>query len=134
MANFISNVTTIPVFRNTVVASGTAGGTSNSDPIDLREFNRQNRFSLSYRVGQSGTAATAATHTFKYLLSGVSDGTYCAPVTGDGGTIGTAGSGAAGSLGFIGFTPVVAPFMKIQCIVGTSGSGNSNVSAELHVQ
>lgn len=128
----MAEITTIPISVNQAVGTGSAGGTSNSDIIDLRDINKNNNFALSYRVGAAGAAATAATVNFKYLLSSTKDGTFAAPITGDKGTIGTAGSGAAGSCGIIGFTPVIAPFMKIQAIAGTSGT--SLVSTELHVQ
>jgi hypothetical protein len=128
----MAEITTIFMLKNTAVGTGSAGGTNSSDIIDLRDINRKNNFTLSYRVGAAGAVSTAATVNFKYLLSYTKDGTFAAPITGDKGTIGTAGSGAAGSCGLIGFTPVIAPFMKILAIAGTSGT--ALVSTELHVQ
>lgn len=109
-------VTTRPIFRNTTVGSGDAGGTSLSDPIDLRDINRQGSFTVAYKVSPSGGAATAATTNFLY---------YGAPSFNNdpyviAGTFGTVGD--AGGTGFINFTPYNVPFMKIGVIGGTSGT------------
>ncbi len=121
-------VTTIPLWKDT---AGT-GGTYTSDQIDLREANRKGEFTLTYEVGASGLAGTAATTNFKYVVSDKSSGNYRAPTNGDKGTIGTAGSGADGSQGALSFTPVTAPFMKILAVIGTSGT--SRITAELNVR
>jgi hypothetical protein len=124
-------VTTIPLWKKTAIGSGSAGGTSLSAPIDLREINRQGAFSLSYAIAAAGAAATAATCMFHYVLSSTVDGTYISPINGDGGTIGTAGTGiVAGEVRS--FTPVVMPFMKVKVIAGTSGT--ALVTAELNVR
>jgi hypothetical protein len=124
-------ITTIPLWKSSEIGSGSAGGTSLSDPIDLREINRLNNFSLSYSIAKSGDATTAATCMFHYLLSSLRDGTYTNPIGGSGGTIGTAGTGiVTGEIRP--FTPIVAPWMKIKVIAGTSGT--ALVTAELNVQ
>lgn len=121
-------VTTIPIWKN---VAGT-GGTYTSDQIDLSEVNRQGAFTLTYEVGASGLAATAATTNFKYVVCDKSSGNYRAPTNGDKGTIGTAGSGASGSQGALSFSPVTAAFMKILAVLGTNGT--SRITAELNVR
>jgi hypothetical protein len=124
-------ITTIPLWKQTAVGSGSAGGTSLSDPIDLRDINRHNDFSLSYSIAKAGDAATAATCMFHYLLSTLEAGPYISPIGGSGGTIGTAGTGiVTGEIRP--FAPIPAPWMKIKVIAGTSGT--ALVTAELTVR
>lgn len=118
-------ITTIPLFKSTQVGAGSAGGTSTSDPIDLRDISRTGDFSLSYSIAGAGGAATAGTSVFQYLGASVFDGTYT--------TAGTFGSaGASPSSGIVSFSPVTVPFMKIQCVSGTSAP--LLLTAELHVR
>ena len=124
-------ITTIPLWKQTAVGSGSDGGTSLSDPIDLRDINRLGNFSLSYSIAAAGDAATAATCMFHYILSSLRDGTYVYPIGGSGGTIGTAGTGIV-SGEIRPFTPIAMPWMKIKAIAGTSGT--ALVTAELTVQ
>lgn len=121
-------ITTIPILLNTAIGSGSAGGTSTSDPIDLRDIAVEQKFTLHYKVIPSGSVGSAATTNFKYTIASTKNGIYSAPITGDAGTIGTAG----GTAGAISFTPVTAPFMKILSIAGTSGT--ASVTTELSVQ
>jgi hypothetical protein len=122
-------IATQTVFAATVVGSGSAGGTSNSDPIDLRDTSQIGTFSFSYTVAPSGGAATAGTTKFTYLCSNSRNGTYIKPA--GAGTVGTCIAAAGGS-DILSFTPVLTPFMKIQAIVGTSRP--STITAELHVR
>ncbi len=128
----MAKITSFGLIANTAVGSGSAGGTSFSGPIDLRDANGRNNFSLFYKVGVSGAVGTAATVNFNYVVSNTIDGTYVTPINGDKGTIGTAGSGADGSCSVLSFNPIIAPWMKIKSIAGTSGT--ANVSLDLHVQ
>lgn len=103
-------INTIPLCKNeTIGASGTAG-TFISDKIDLRDIMQQG--SCSFTFVKSNSAATCGSCVLSYQVSSV-NGTYI-----DAGTFGTHGSvkGAAVSS----FTPIVAPFMKIKCVTGTS--------------
>lgn len=127
-----SGISTFALLRKSAIGSGSAGGTSLSDPISLMDSNYNNNFSLSYTVIPAGGVGTAATVNFTYQIGPTQDGPFAAPITDDKGTIGTAGSGAAGSNGVIGFTPVIAPWMKIKAVAGTSGT--ALVTANLHVQ
>jgi hypothetical protein len=112
-------ITTIPILANTTIGSGSAGGTSLSDPIDLRNVNRQGSFSIIYDIGASGAAATAATCGVTYLCAQRFEGPYI--LAGTACTVGT-GGGLAGSQGVIAFSPITAPFMKLRLIAGTSGT------------
>jgi len=107
--------------RNVFAAASLAvtGGTSLSDPIDLRDIVRSsNVFGLSVLVKPVGAAATAGTTSWTYQSSQDRGGIYTKPA--GAGTIGTA-IGTSGTIDAWSFTPVVAPFMKIQVIAGTGG-------------
>lgn len=119
------------VFAASVVGTtaGTLGGTSLSDPIDLRDISRIGNFSLSYIINANGGRATAGTTSFTYLCSGSRDGTYIKPA--GAGTIGTAAV-TDGDTDIFSFSPVVTPFMKIRAITGTSAP--ATVTAELNVR
>lgn len=115
-------ITNIPLFKNTSVgASGTAG-TCLSDPVPLSDICRQGACSLAYSIGS--TAATAGSTVFSYLTCSVADGTYVAT--------GTFGTFTGIASGVVAFTPVVAPFMKIKGVSGTSA--HAKVTAELNVR
>lgn len=121
-------ITTIPILLNSTVGSGSAGGTSLSDAIDLRDISRVGNYSISYRVKPAGAAVTCGTTGFAYLSSPTRDGVYV-PETG---TSGTTLDGATGGTGIWKFVPVLTPFMKFRAIVGTSCP--AVISAELNVQ
>jgi len=120
-------IRTIPLFKSLTVGSGSAGGTSNSDPIDLRDISRNGNFALSYSVATVGGAATCGSSKFYFLGCNIYDGTYVTPT---GGTCATIGD--AGGSDIISISPPVMPFMKIRVIAGTSGV--ASVSADLFVR
>lgn len=120
-------ITTIALWKNLAVGSGSAGGTSLSDPIDLREISRTGNYSVSYNIGTSG-AATCGSSRILYLGCPVFDGTYRSPTNGTFGTLGN-----TGGIDWITMTPPVMPFIKIMVIVGTSGTALIN-NMEFHVQ
>ena len=124
-------ISTRVAFANTVVGTtaGTLGGTSLSDPIDLRDISRIGNFSLSYLVTEWGGMGSAGTTAFSYRCSESRDGTYLVPAAA--GDIGTA-TVVSGNTGIVSFSPVVTPFMKICAITGTSGP--ATVSAVLNVR
>jgi hypothetical protein len=122
-------ISTRTVFAATTVGSGSAGGTSNSDPIDLRDVSAVGTFSFSYTVAPSNGAATAGTTNFTYLCSNSRNGTYIKPA--GAGTVGTCIAAAGGS-DILSFTPVVTPFIKIQAIVGTSRP--ATITANLNIR
>jgi len=118
-------ITTRPLFKSTTIKAGSSG---TSDIIDLRDVSKEGGFSMSWTIAPAGGIATCGTATFKYLLSPVYDGTYTTPT---GGTHGTS-TGVSGNSNWVSFTPPVAPFMKVMCDMGTSGT--ALVTAELHVR
>lgn len=120
-------IKTINLFKALTVNSGSAGGTSNSDAIDLRDISKQGDFSLSYTVAAVGGAATCGSSKFYFLGCPVYDGTYIMPT---GGTCATIGNGGGSDI--IAISPPVMPFMKIRVICGTSAL--TAVTADLHVR
>ena len=111
--------------EQSVGGQGTAG-TVLSDPIDLRETNRQGNLSVSYKIALSGTFGTCGSSVLSYLTCPVYDGSYFAA-----GTFATFGVSA--TQGHIAISsPPVVPFMKIRQVSGTSAP--LVVTAEFHVQ
>ena len=101
------------------ISLAVTGGTSLSDPIDLRDVSRNvNVIGLSVIVRPVGAAATAGTTSWTYQNSQARSGVYSKPA--GAGTIGTA-IGTAGTADLWSFTPVITPFIKIQVIAGTGG-------------
>lgn len=117
-------ITTFPLFKNSQCGTQGAQGTSLSDAINLRDLG-PNTFSLTYSLAGTGGAGTAGSSLFSYLVSPTQDGSYVAA-----GTFGT--FGATPASGAIAFSPVLAPFMKIKGISGTSNA--VLLTAELHVR
>jgi hypothetical protein len=120
-------INTIPLWKATAVGSGSAGGTSLTDPLDLRDISGAGNFSLEYTIAKAGGVGTCASTKISYLGCGVYDGTY---VAGTAGTFTTTGNGGASDIISITIPPV--PFVKFQVIAGTSGT--ALVSANLHVR
>jgi hypothetical protein len=120
------SIRTINIWKSTVIGSGSAGGTSLSDPIDLRDISKQGRFSLSYSIAAAGGVGTAASTVFTYLGCPVYDGTYVTPTGGTCGTVNGVGSD------IVSISPPVMPFMKVKVVAGTSGT--ALVTGALHVQ
>jgi hypothetical protein len=106
--------------RNVFATSsiGTTGGTSLSDPIDLRDISSIGTFSLAVIAKPLGAAATAGTTSWTYQCAQARDGIYTKPA--GAGTVGT-GIGTAGSSDIYSFTPILSPFIKFQVIAGTGG-------------
>lgn len=106
----------------TIGASGTAG-TFLSDVIDLRDFMAQGQCGLTqYRQAASG--ATCGSSVIQYQICATRNGTFI-----EAGTFGTHGATPANHVNS--FTPIVAPFMKVKCVTGTSAP--LVLTAELHV-
>ena len=120
-------IRTINLFKSVVCGSGSAGGTSDSDTIDLRDISRVGQFSLSYTIAKAGAAGTCASTKISFVGSPVYGGPYVTPTGGTCATI-----GAAGGSDIITITPPVLPFMKIRVVAGTSGT--ALVSGDLHVR
>ncbi len=118
-------ITTIPLFKNTLAGTG---GTSLSDPIDLRNVSKMGDFTMAYGIASTngGGAGTSGSTVWEYLGCSVFAGTYVSL-----GTFGTFGNGPA-QAGVVSFTPPAIPFMKIQAVCGTSGP--ALLTAELHVR
>jgi hypothetical protein len=125
-------IKTVTLFTNNVVGSGSAGGTSISDVIDLRDEATMGRYSISYRVKCAGANTSCGTTGFAYLSSPTRDGVYVQESSQSHATAGTTLIGATGGTGLWRFEPYLTPFMKIRAIVGTSGT--AVISAELNVQ
>ena len=121
----LRKITTIPIWKNATVGSGSAGGTSYSDPIDLRDINAQNNLSLSYTIAPV-SGDTCGSSNFVYTYCPVFDGTYV--LAGTFGTIGDAGATGIKAIS----SPPVMPFIKIGIIAGTSAL--TKTTAEFHVQ
>lgn len=122
-------ITTIPLFRSTLTGTQGTGGTSISDPIDLRDISVIGNFALSYGINSTNATAgsgTAGSTLWSYLGCPVFDGAYVAA-----GTFGTLGADAAQS-GIVSFSPPTIPFMKIKAVTGTSNP--AVITAELHVR
>lgn len=117
-----------PVFKNKSLSAGDRG---TSSAIDLRYAAQQGNFAL-HVAASPGTAGTAGTTEFSYLLSTALDGTYAAPSTAT--AIGTCGT--ANSNDVMGFEPEMMPFIKIVAAQTGSGSaGNDSlITAELITQ
>lgn len=119
-------ITTIPLFRSKLTGTG---GTSLSDPIDLRDISVIGDFALSYGINSTnGTpgVGTAGSTKWEYLGCPVFDGAYVAA-----GTFGTMGAETA-QTGIVSFSPPTIPFMKIKAVAGTSNP--AVITAELHVR
>jgi hypothetical protein len=121
----LQKITTIPIWKNTTVGSGSAGGTAYSDPIDLRDINAKNNLSLSYSVA-AVTGSTNGTSLLVYTYCPVYNGTYV--LAGTFGTITPAGETGIKAIS----SPPIMPFIKVGVISGTSAL--TKVTAELHVQ
>jgi hypothetical protein len=117
-------ISTFPLFKNTQCGTQGAQGTSLSDVIDLRDL-APDTFSMTYALSGTGGAGTAGSALFSYAVSPTPNGTFIAA-----GTFGT--FGAAPVSGVIAFSPILAPFMKIQGVTGTSNA--TLLTAELHVR
>ena len=117
-----------PVFKDKSLSAGDSG---TSSAVDLRYTAQQGNFAL-HVTASPGTAGTAGTTVFSYLLSTALDGTYAAPSTAT--AIGTCGT--ANSNDVLTFEPEMMPFMKIVATqTGAGSSGNdSKITAELLVQ
>jgi len=127
-------ITSIPLWKD---SNWGTGSTNNSDPIDMRDIAAQGKCSLSYRLAGSGGAATAGTVAFTYQVSNVGPGgiagTGWITPGGKSGTEGTIGTTlvATNDAKVFEFTPVLAPWMRIRGMVGTSAP--VVMSAELNV-
>jgi hypothetical protein len=118
-------INTIPLFKNTIVGARGTAGTSISDPVDLRDIAVKGDISLSYAIAGTG-GITAGTSSLEYLLASGSNGTFMA--MGTFGTTAPAGASGVLSLG----TVIVAPFIKVKVVSGTSNP--TVVTAELNVR
>jgi hypothetical protein len=120
-------IVTRNLWKATAVGSGSAGGTSLTDAIDLRDISAVGSFGLSYTIATAGAAATCASCKVSYLGCAVFDGTYIACTAG---TCVTTGN--AGGSDIISISPPVFPFIKFQVIAGTSGT--AAITADLHIR
>ena len=117
-------ITTIPVFRSTSCGATGTAGTILSDPSDLRDICAQGITALAYSI--SSTTGTAGSSLFGYQDCSVYDGAYR-----EAGTFGTQGN-VKDQTGRINFTTIVAPFIKIKALTGTSA--HALFTAELSVR
>lgn len=123
-------IETISLFKSTKIGAQGTAGTAISDPIDLREKSAVGSFSLSYTIASTnGTAGagTAGSSTFEYLVAPLAEGPYVSPLSG---TFGTNGASLKDDI--VSFSAVVAPFMKIKAVTGTSNP--LVLTANLHVR
>jgi len=119
-------INTVALWKQTSLGTQGTAGTITSDPIDLRDINRQGNISMSYKLALAGTFNTCGSTIFSYLTCPVYDGVYFAA-----GTFGTFGNAATqGNLAIA--SPALSPFIKINAASGTSAP--VVVTAELHVQ
>lgn len=114
-------ITTISIFKNTLRGTG---GTSLSDPIEMRAYAEDLACALTYTHASTG-GATCGSGLYSYQVSATIDGTYQ-----DAGTFGT--TGATPGSGIFSFTSVVAPWMKIKFVAGTSAA--VNLTGDLHIR
>jgi hypothetical protein len=125
MAYIQPKITTKYLWRTTQVGTS---GTLTSDAIDMRDLAAVGSCALTYKVNKV-TAATAGTVAFTYQYAPTFDGTYIQPS--GAGTIGTA-TVVDGNTALVAFTPVLAPFIKVVAICGTSAP--ALVTAEVHIR
>jgi hypothetical protein len=124
----LQKIHTISLFKNQLVGTQGTGGTGISNIIDVRDIAAVGNFSLSYNiVATNGTvgAGSAGSTVWEYLECSVYDGSYVAA-----GTFGT--FGAVLPSGIIAFTPILAPFIKVKVVSGTSNP--AVVNAELNIR
>jgi len=107
-------VHTIPICKNeTVGAKGTAG-TFLSDIIELQDHMEHGACSLIIeKAATGGAGGTCGSSVFTYFVASTRDGTFAT-----GGAFSTRGHNEGPRA--VAFTPIVAPFMKIGAITGTS--------------
>lgn len=120
-------IKTVACFKGREVA---AGSTAGSDPIEIGALVEAGQFALSYSVVPTRGIGSMGTCVFGYSVGPTYDGPFNtwtaagAPIR-----IGTAGLSSTSNV--VAFTPPIAPWMKINAVMGSSGS--ANVTAELHV-
>lgn len=117
------------LFKN---KSLSAGDTGTSGAIDLRYTAQRGKFAIQASV-EAGTAGTAGTTIFTYMLASSLDGTYTAPAA----AVAMGTFGTAALTDFKSFEPILGPFMKIvatQTGSGTAGKDSKITSAALICQ
>ena len=122
-----TKITTVNLFLRSRVGTQGTGGTTISDPIDLRDISGVGDFTLAYTTATtSGIAGTVGSSLISYMVAMDNVGTSFW----DAGTFGTLG--AAPATGYLNFTPPVYPFIKIKHVTGTSNA--LLVTADLNVR
>ena len=112
-------IRTFTLFKSQTIKAGTSGV---SDPIDLRDFPDDTKFSVYYNIEKSGTSGTCGSTSITYQTGNYYADTYITPT---GGTCGTIGDSGGSDL--VSINPPLAPFMKVSVAVGTSGTAIATV-------
>ena len=116
----------IPLFKDEIIGAQGTAGTVISDIIDLREVCEHGACALRYDKAATGSVAgTTGSSTYTYLVASVRNGEYAT-----GGLFATRGSYEGSRISA--FTAVVASFMKIRVVTGTSNP--LKLTAELNVR
>lgn len=119
-------ISTIPLCKNEVIGAQGTAGTFTSDVIEMRDIAQRGECSLTYEKAATGAVAgTTGSSVFSYLCGALSDGTFVAA-----GTFATHGNNEGARIKS--FSPIVAPFMKVQVVTGTSNP--LKLTANLHVR
>ena len=108
------------LFKNTQIGTQGVAGTGLSDVIDVRDLSPW-QASLLYTIAGTGGAATAGSSNFMYLGCSTRNGNFVLC-----GTFGTQEASPQSGIKSLAPPPntqlMVAPFMKIQAVSGTSNA------------